>query len=475
MAISYPKTSFASGEISPSLFGHDDLAKVETATTTCRNFYVNYRGGANSRAGTQFLNFSRQRRSLGAAAPRMIDWQFNNLQGYALEFGDEYVRFYFNPATQDQLPQPGVVTETPIAVSAVSQTNPAQVLFAGTFTDGDWVVFTGIGGMTILNSNTYIVAGAGAGVFTLLSVVDGSPVDSSGYPAYTGGGTVARIYTIASPYAAVDLDWLKFDQSADVMKLTLVNQATGTEYPPYELRRMGPLDWTLIPTAFGTNQPTPAAITVTATTQPNPSFSPPTLPAAYAYEVTSVNFVTGEESLPSPIGNVTNGVDMAETAGSNIINWSAVVGNVYYNVYRAPTSYNTNPPNTTTALPVPVGANFYLVGSAYGTQFVDANITQDFNQTPPQGQDPFARGQILSVTVTSSSADWTSATAVITSGTGSGFVGEVVISGMEIVAVIVLDPGENYLPRPTRSVSPEPAPQRPPSSMSARKAVPIRA
>ena len=209
---------------------------------------------------------------------------------------------------------------------------------------------------------------------------------------------------------------------------------------------MGPLDWTLIPTAFGTNQPTPAAITVTATTQPNPSFSPPTLPAAYAYEVTSVNFVTGEESLPSPIGNVTNGVDMAETAGSNIINWSAVVGNGYYNVYRAPTSYNTNPPNTTTALPVPVGANFYLVGSAYGTQFVDANITQDFNQTPPQGQDPFARGQILSVTVTSSSADWTSATAVITSGTGSGFVGEVVISGMEIVAVIVLDPGENYRP-----------------------------
>ena len=86
--------------------------------------------------------------------------------------------------------------------------------------------------MTILNSNTYIVAGAGAGVFTLLSVVDGSPVNSSGYPAYTGGGTVARIYTIASPYAAADLDWLKFDQSADVMKLTLVNQATGTEYPP---------------------------------------------------------------------------------------------------------------------------------------------------------------------------------------------------------------------------------------------------
>jgi hypothetical protein len=57
--------------------------------------------------------------------------------------------------------------------------------------------------------------------------------------AYVSGGTFARIYTNKqSPYAAVDLPYLKVVQSADVMSLCCVNQATGTEYPPYDLTRL---------------------------------------------------------------------------------------------------------------------------------------------------------------------------------------------------------------------------------------------
>ena len=53
-----------------------------------------------------------------------------------------------------------------------------------------------------------------------------------------GGGTVARIYTLATPYHAVDLPYLKFTQSADVMSLTCVNQQTLADYPPQELTRL---------------------------------------------------------------------------------------------------------------------------------------------------------------------------------------------------------------------------------------------
>ena len=438
MPIPVAKTSFASGEIAPSLFGHVDLAKVATAATTMRNMYVDYRGGSKSRAGTAFVNYSKQRPDLGDAPPRIINWQFNNQQGYALEFGDQYVRFYLNGE---------VVREDSFIVASVAQTDPAlvQTTVNHDYVPGDWVLFNQVGGMTILNSNTYIVDTVPAANQFTLNDVDGNPVDATGYPAYTTGGFVSRIYTLtSSPYAAVDLDYLKWTQSADVMSLTLVNP-NGTEYPPYDLKRMGPLDWSLTATNFGSSVTAPASCTVTATTQPNPGFSPPTLPAAYAYVVTKVDLTTGEESVASPIGNVTDGVDMAATAGSNVIDWAAVVGPGYYNVYRAPTSYNTDPSSSTVALPVPVGANFYLVGFSYGTEFVNSNITQDFNQSPPQHQNPFARGQVLSITMGSGGGSYTHATVSITSGTGSGFVGECVIQGMAVVAVLVIDPGHDYL------------------------------
>jgi hypothetical protein len=441
VAVPFQKTSFAGGEIAPELWGHADLARVETSATTMRNCFVDYRGGAKSRAGTSFILASKQRPDLGNSPPRLINWQFNVQQGYVLEFGDNYVRFYFEGS---------VVVENGIAVTAISQATPGVISTAPTahgYNTGDWVIPQNIGGMVNLDDNAYIITVLTTTTFSIADSINNLPVNTALFPAFTGGGTVSRIYTVASPYAASDLAYLKYTQSADVMSLCCVNP-NGGSYAPYDLARLGPLDWTLTATAFGTTSPEVTGISVTATTQPNSSTSPPTLPAAYAYEVTSVNAATGEESQSAGPVNVTNGVDMAETAGSNIVNWNAVAGNgYYYNIYRAPTSYNTDPGSTTVALPVPVGANFYLVGAAYGTQFVDSNITQDFDQVPPQHFDPFAPGQVLGIPISASSADWTAAAVSITTSTGSGFVGQVVISPTptgSVVAVIVVNPGINY-------------------------------
>jgi len=47
--------SLATGEVSPALYGRTDLAKFHSGAFTMRNFFVDYKGGAKSRPGTQFM------------------------------------------------------------------------------------------------------------------------------------------------------------------------------------------------------------------------------------------------------------------------------------------------------------------------------------------------------------------------------------------------------------------------------------
>jgi len=438
--------AFSWGEISPSLWGRVDLAKWHSAAATLRNCYVNFRGGAYSRAGTAFVGMSRQTPLEGDPPPRLVNFNFSLLQNYCLEFGNFYGRIITNGA---------YVTEAPVTITAISQSNPAQITAANDFAAGDWVALAGIGGMTLLNGNTYIVGPSPTATHFTITDLDGISVDSTAFTAYTGGGTAARIYTFATPFAAsaglhmTDLQYLKWAQSADVMTFCCVNQITGTEYVPQNLSRSGTTNWSFAPLAIGTTAPTPFGLYGNATVGPNSSLSPPTLPCAYAYNVTSIDPTTGEESNTGVPLNITDGVDIAETAGSNVINWASL-GSVQFKIYRAPPSYNTG--NSSNALPVPIGSLFGLIGESLGTQFVDSNITADFSISPPQHRNPFAHGQILSLIITSSSNDWTVANAVINTSTGSGAVIQPIINtSNQIVAGFISNPGGNYSPGDTIS------------------------
>jgi len=437
LAAPFIKTSFAHGEIAPSLFGHVDLPLWGSAAGTCRNLFVGYRGGAYSRAGTAYCGRSKQRPDLGQAKPRLVPFQFSISQGLALEFGDNYCRF---------LSAGGYVVEAPVAVSGVTQANPGVVnSTAHGFSNGDWVAFAGLGGMLQLNGQVAIVGSATTNAFTLENL-DGGPLDTTLYLAYTSGGTASRLYTLPTPYAAADLPLLKWVQSADVMSFTHPN------YPPQELSRLGPTNWSMAPLLLGARVSPPGSVTVIATVQPNATATPPTLPCAYAYCVTSIDPKTGQESVASGIAQVTNGVDMAVTAGSNVVQWTNVPAAGQYRIYRSPPGYNTGGSNTN-SLPIPAGTIFGFVGSSFGNQFVDANdVTADFTQTPPLHKDPFAPGQVTAVTINATSGDWTVATVAMSSATGSGFQGQVVFSpsnGGLIVAVIILNGGKKYQPGDT--------------------------
>jgi hypothetical protein len=113
-------SAFTTGEAAPALFGNVALARLHSAASTMRNFFVGYQGGAYSRAGTSFVGFSKQ--TGRAFPPRMIPFQFSINQGLALEFGNFYMRVVFNGA---------FVSDVQANITGVSQTNPAVIGFNG--------------------------------------------------------------------------------------------------------------------------------------------------------------------------------------------------------------------------------------------------------------------------------------------------------------------------------------------------------
>lgn len=410
------KTSYSSGELSPQVWGRTDMRQFHNGCSVMRNAFVNYRGGSSSRAGTAWVGKCKQPAS--SAPPRNIPFRFSSNQSYVLEFGDQYMRV---------VAEGGYVTEAPVALTGVTLSYPAVVKAApGTWVVGDWIYIDGIVGTTQLNGRTFIISAVAGGNYTLHDIFD-RPVNALGYTAYSSGGTGARIYTKVSPYAAVDLPYLKFTQSADVMTLCCVNQETGAEYPPYDLSRNSPTNWVFTQTTYGSSVQPPGGVTI-ATTSAGAWW--------YQYVITTVDSVTGDESIASAIATVQS-VNIATTAGTITLGWNPVAGAQQYNIYRAPVS---------SAATVPLGGLFGYVGTTFGTQFADGNITPSYSKTPPLHLNPFARGQIEAVTPTAGGSGYTQATTTVTINTSTGagaVVVPVVVSGA-VVAFIIENAGANY-------------------------------
>ena len=404
--------SFASGELSPSLYGRVDLAKYHAGAATLRNFFVNYRGGASTRAGTKFVGQSKQP-AAGGYPPRLIPFQFSLSQGYVLELVNRYMRIIANG---------GYVVETAKTITAITQANPGVITSAAHgYSNGDWVVPT-VAGMTQLNGQTCIVAGAATNTFTLTDL-NGNAIDTTGYGVFTSG-SVARIYTLTTPWVSADIGSVKYAQSADTMTIVHPN------YPPYDLARVALTNWTLTAITFAATIAAPASCTVTSSAAGS---------TQYAYCVTAVDAKTGQESVASPVGYLGSSVCIAQTAGWTQVTWAAVAGAGSYNVYRAPAGYNNNA--------VPVGSQFGYVGTAFGLAWVDANITPDYTKCPPTHQNPFAPQAVYGVTMTAVGSGYTAstATATITSATGSGAVLTPVVVSGQIQCVIVQNGGSGYL------------------------------
>jgi hypothetical protein len=364
MPDSHNQKSFHSGEWAPWVYARVDLAKYHAGAALLRNFFVDYRGGASNRAGTEYVL-----QALKSDHPvRLIPFTASFTTSYVLEFGDFYVRFYSDGSA---------VLEDPTTITGATQANPCALhIVAHGYLVGDWVFIEDVGGMTQLNGRYFIVGTVPDVDHITLTDLNGVDIDSTAYGAYTAGGTARRVYTISSPYAAADLALLKFAQNVNT--LTICHPS----YAPAVLTLVSATNWTLVSITFGPTIAAPVISAVTTTLAGGNVF--------YSYEVTSVD-INGQESAPSTAGVLSSKQDITTTAGSNVVSWPAVSGAQYYNVYESVRAYSNA---------VPSGAQHGFLGFTYGVSFVDTNIVADFSSTPPIVRNPFQGAGVDSITIT---------------------------------------------------------------------------
>lgn len=335
--------SFATGEITPSLYARIDIARYLTSLRTCRNYQVMKYGGAQNRAGTGFIGEVKD----SSKTVRLIPFIFNSDQTYVLEFGDQYMRVIRNEIYQYDLT---------LTITGVSNANPGVVTYTGTDpTSGQEVYISGIVGAIgdYLNGRNFKIANVNGAANTFeLQYLSGTNVDTSAMGSYTSGGTAKRVYTIVTPYLEADLPELNYTQSADVV--TLVHPS----YAPRDLSRTGHTAWSLDLIVFAPTQAAPTGLAVSGTAGAN----------SYTYHVTAYETESGEESLAA---TVTQAALTPPATNAHTITWVAAANADEYYVYLV------------------VNGVPQFLGTARGLSYVNSQNTGDEDITPPTTRTPF--------------------------------------------------------------------------------------
>lgn len=352
--------SFAGGEITPELFARLDLDKFQTGLKRAKNFRILPHGPAQNRAGFKYVLETKD----SSKASRIVPFVWSVDQTMHLEFGDQYIRFH----TQGQ-----TLLETGLTITGISQATPGVLTYTGADpANGDWMYLSGISGMTELNGRFVKVAAvnAGANTFQLTDIHGGADIDTTGFGAWTSGGTAARVYEIASPYAEADLFDLHFVQSSDVLTIT------HPGYAVRELRRSGATNWAFTSATFAPAIATPAAPTL-AIGGPGGGTA-----VTHTYKTTAISGSNFEESLGS--ASATSAAIDLTVAGNYVdITPAAVAGAVRYYVYKKGN-----------------GGLYGYIGQSDGTALRDDNITPDLTLSPPDANNPFGSAGNYPSTVT---------------------------------------------------------------------------
>lgn len=413
------KASFAGGEYSPELHARVDLAKYSVGAALLENWMVDYRGGIYTRQGTQFITSVKFKTKHTVIRPFIVG---NNVS-YVMELGDLYVRFIV-----DKSP----LVEATKAISAVTVANPAVFTSAAHgYANGQWVVLRTMGGMPLLNGVYGIITAAAANTFQLTSIFDGTAISTLGMPAYSGGGTAARVYELVTPWTEANLDDLKFGQSADV--LTIVHP----DFAPRDLTRL-----TASTFALSVFDPGPQIASPTALTALAEDGGSATHNLRFGYTVTAIDATGKEESLPSTSVEVENASlrEFDNAPRMNDLSWTPVSFASYYNIYKWGGIPVDSPSQTV----------FGFIGQSIAAKFTDNNIAADITRQPPQFRNPFAGGAITAITILTPGSGYgvlLNKPVVTITGDGTGAKATAVVdlaAGGEITQIIITDPGEGY-------------------------------
>lgn len=389
--------SFSGGVFAPEFFGRSDLEKYTLGVRDADNFFVDYRGGASSRPGTELID----RIFGGTAGLRLKKFKFNN------RIGNNYILVI--SGTRLHFVQDGAfVTESNIAYSGIVDGIVSST--AHGLSNGDHVLILGL---------LYEVSSVSTNAYILL--------DPQGAVAMVTTGTAGdatKLYGLSFPWAATDLEALVFAQRKNDVVIT------HPDYPQYVLTRTGHTTWSL-----GVLSLNPSSIA----SPTNVSVASSGAGAAeIAYTITAVD-AEGNEGYLTFINLEGSLVNYSTTSGHVRFNWDPVPGAVYYRIYRS------------IIFPAAAGANkgqlLGFIGQTHLGQFVDNNIVPDFSQTPRRKFNPFAPGAVSDISITNVGSGYTGNPTIAVSGApGSGFSGlPLKTSTGEIRGVMIFDPGSGYV------------------------------
>ncbi len=410
--------AFVAGEISPSFHGRSDLEKYDLALDEALNWFVDYRGGISTRPGLEFIDYIME----DDKPIKLFDFKFSAdiEDSYLIMLGHEYVRFVQDGA---------YVLETGQSITSVSQAATAVLTKnAHGYSDGDWVKLYDIGGMTDLEAQTFVVTASTANTFELWFPT-GQAFDSSALTAFTSG-TMARVYTVDSPYDSADFDTLQLQQIRDFIRLT------HNDYEIHNLIRIDHDDWELEPEDF--DNPLPIVTGLFLDTTAAGSW-------AVGYAITAVDF-EGNESFTSFVGGGTFTENPAVAPASIYVTWDYTETIDYFNIYRSRFIHSS------VFTPLSRSVEVGYIGRSYGKHFADSGIIPEFGIQPPRDRNPFVDGSILRVNVTAGGTGHTSSsTFTISDPDGSGFVGQIILqtddsgaANWPIAGILIIDAGSGY-------------------------------
>lgn len=124
------QTNFSSGELSPLMLGRVDTTKYQNGAAQLSNFIVKPQGGAWFRQGSMYVSEVKD----STRKVRLQEFEFSDIQAYVIEFGDLYVRIYYNGGFVETSPGSGIPLEvvtpyTEADLPYLSFTQSADVLY----------------------------------------------------------------------------------------------------------------------------------------------------------------------------------------------------------------------------------------------------------------------------------------------------------------------------------------------------------
>lgn len=229
----WAQQSFTGGEFHPILKARSDAERYKDAVEVCENFVITAQGPATRRMGTRYVAPVKTPTQVS----RMIGFEFNTVQAYVIEMGPLYFRFFKDHAA---------VTLTAATITGITQASPGVVTTSAAhgLANGDRFIITGVAGMVEVNNREFKAAGVTATTVQLTDPQTGANINTTGYTAYSSGGTTAEIYEVVHTYTEAELPDVQYCSSGDVIYIAHRSHA------PAKLSRTGHTSWTLADVDF---------------------------------------------------------------------------------------------------------------------------------------------------------------------------------------------------------------------------------